>query len=1080
MKDMLQINKTFSSVLRVSLYQVPLTLTLMLTNEAKILGNITKTNDSKIITSLADQTITGKVVDAEKGEGLPGVSISIKGSAKGGTTDSKGNFSIRVPDENATLIFSFIGYTRQEVVVNKRTVINVSLLADIKALDEVVVVGYGTQKKVNLTGAVEQISSKVFEDRAVTNVGLALQGQSPGLMVTRSSPRPGNEGLAFQIRGASSINGGSPLIVIDGVPAVNGFSFQNMNPDDIDNISILKDASAAVYGSRAANGVILVTTKKGKGKVKIDYSSNLRFTQNGITNYSASSQQYANIWLAANVEEKTPNWWAWSTKENMEKMATGVEGIYPTAFYGDIFIGKGNRIDEMFAQRFSYQHNLSISNRTDISGYRVSLAYADNQGNLATAYDGQKQYNARFNYDYKLSDRLKLETGVSFINAITQTPSVGLDASLYAQDMPFFPAKNPYGQWNANFGIIGNRNSAAATSDGGRDNKKSLTSRLDFKVTFNLFKGLDLEGLVSYQKEEFNQERYVIPVQLYDWYGNKSLENLSSTVQSASNPGYSSRDYNSFYQYYSTMLRYNATFGANHHVSAVAGINAEKTQIQTLSGTRAFFTDLGVYDLNAADPTTSFNGGGKYQFGNYSYLATFNYDYDGKYLVKLIGRHDGASNFAPGYKFKDFGTVELGWAFSKENFLKDNAVLSFGKLRFTSGVGGNFAAIGNYDFISTIGLGTTVLGQTPANQTSAFLAGGGLVNLDREWERVFHKDIGLDLTFFNNKLSFTYDYFIKDNKGMLTPVIYPTVLGATAPSSNSGDFNATGWETTITWKDRKKDFAYNISFNIGDTRNKLVNRQGADTYGAGKNNVNGYPLNSWFLFQTDGYFKNQEEINAYYAANAAGQQEMTRVVKGTVAELRPGDTKRLDLNGDGVITGNGSKTSDLKYMGDANPHYIYGLNLGASYKGFDFQTFFQGVAQQKIMRSGYLAFPFAVLSTNQPTNFLGKTWTEENPNTEYPRLTTNVARASWNYASNDFMLQNNAYIRLKSLIIGYTIPKRITDRIKLDRVRVYFSGNDLWEATKIKDGYDPEMGETSQNSGYPFYRTLSFGINVGL
>ena len=1043
-------------------------------------------NHKNVISSVVENEVTqqitvkGKVVSADDKMGIPGVNVNIKGVKGGVSTDLDGNYSISVPSSDAILIFSSIGLKSQEIKVGSQRVINVTLGSDVSSLNEVIVVGYGTQKKAKVTGAIEQVSGKVFQDRAVTNVGLALQGQTPGLLVTRSSSRPGNEGLNFQIRGASSINGGSPLIVIDGVPAVNGFSFQNMNPDDIESMTVLKDASAAIYGSRAANGVILITTKKGKGKVKIDYSSNLRFTKNGITGYSATSQQYAKLWLAANAEEKTPNWWGWSTKENMEKMAAGIDGIYPTAFWGDVFVGQGNRIDEMFAQRYSYQHNLSVSNSTDLSSYRLSLAYADNQGNLATAYDGQKQYNVRFNYDYKLSERLKLETGISFIDAITRAPSVGLDAALYAQDMPFFPAKNPYGQWNANFGNIGNRNSAAATSDGGRDNRKSLTSRLDFKATYNILKGLDFEGLVSYQKENFNQERYVLPVQLYDWYGNKSVENLSNTIQSASNVGYASRDFDSFYQYYSALMKYNTTFGEHHNIAATAGINAEHTQIQTLSATRAFFTDLGVYDLNAADPTTSFNGGGKYQFGNYSYLASFTYDYDEKYLIKVIGRHDGSSNFAPGHKFKDFGTVELGWAFSKENFLKDNSVLSFGKLRVSSGVGGNYTGIGSYDYISTINLGSVVLGQTPANQTSSSLAGGGLVNFDREWERVSHKNIGLDLTFFDNKLSFTYDYFMKDNKGMLTSPILPTILGATAPPDNSGDFSAHGWESTISWKSNVKDFTYNISFNIGDVRNKLVNRLNADTYGAGRNNLNGYPLNSWFLFQTAGYFKDQAEIDAYYAANAAGQQEMTRVVKGTVTELRPGDIKRIDLNGDGVITGAGSKNSDLKYMGDANPHYNFGLNLGGAYKGFDLGVFFQGVAQQKIMRSGFLAYPFAVLSSNQPTSFLEKTWTEDNPNAPYPRLTSYVARAGWNYGNNDFMLQNNAYIRLKSLIIGYTLPKSITDRAKLDRVRFYFSGNDLWEATKVKDGYDPEHGETSQNSGYPFYRTYSFGINVGL
>lgn len=1029
-----------------------------------------------------DITVKGKVTDSAK-LGIPGVNITIKGK-KGGasaSTDFDGGYTIHASSPNDILVFTSVGFKTVERKVGDFTsnIINVTLVADVSTLNEVVVVGYATQKKAAVTGAVEVVSGKVFQDRAVTNVGLALQGQTPGLVVTRSSSRPGNEGLNFQIRGATSINGGSPLVIVDGVPIVNFYSFQNMNPDDIDNISVLKDGSAAIYGSRAANGVILVTTKKAKGKLKVDFSSNIRSSEPGITSYSASMTEYANVWLAANKEEKTPNWWGWISKENMETMASGKEGLYPTQFWGDVYIANSNRIDEMFARRFSYQNNVSISNRTDVSGYRVSFAMADNQGNLATQYDGQKQYNLRFNYDYKLSERLKLESAVSFIDAITKGPSVGLDETLYANDMPFFPAKNPFGQWNANFGNVGNRNSAAATSDGGTDTKKSLTSRVDFKGTLSLAKGLDLEGVASYQTENFYEERYVLHVQLYDWYGNKSLESLAKTVQSAGNPGYKTNDYDSFYQYYSLMLRYNTTFGEKHHLSAFGGINAEKTQVRTLAGTRAFFNDLGVYDLNAADPTTQSNSGGKYQFGNYSYLASAAYDYDDRYLVKLLGRIDGASNFAPGFKFKEYGNVEVGWAFSKEYFLKDNSVLSFGKLRATSGVAGNYTGIGNYDYVSAVNMGTTVLGLPPAIQTSSSLAANGLVSLDREWERVYQTNIGLDLGFLDNRLSASYDFFLKKNKGMLTDVLYPAVLGGTAPKTNSGQLDVQGWEAVVSWKDHINDFSYNVSFNIGNTESKLTHKEGADSYVAGKNNVNGYALNSWFLYQTDGYFKNQADVDAYYAKYAAGGQDMTKVVKGTTAELRPGDTKRIDLNGDGVITTNGSKNSDLKYMGDGNAHYVYGLNLGANFRGFDFQAFFQGVAKQQIMRTGYLAYPFATLFTNQPASFLGKTWTEENPNAEFPRLTVDTNRANWNYASNDFMLQNNAYIRLKTLVIGYTLPRNISNKAKLERVRFYFSGNDLWEATKIKDGYDPEMGEVSQNSGYPFYRTLSLGLNVG-
>ena len=1034
--------------------------------------------------------VTGKVISADDKMGIPGVNVTIKGVKGTVTTDFDGSYSINVPSTEAVLVFSAISFKTQEVKVGSQKMINVTLSADIATLNEVVVVAYGTQKKATLTGAVEVVGSKAFEDRAVSNVALALQGQTPGLVVSRTSPRPGNEGIAMQIRGATSVNGGKPLVIIDGIPAVNDYSFYNMNPDDIESISVLKDASAGIYGARAANGVILVTTKKGKvGKVRVDYSNNIRFTANGITNYSASFQQYASLWLAANKEEATPDWWGWGNQANMELMASGYEGIYKNVNgawgNGEIFVGKGNRITEMFSPHVSYQHNLSISNRTDAMGYRLSFAVADNQGNLATAYDGQKQYNFRFNYDYKLSERVKLETGISFVNAITSAPSVGLDAALFAQDMPFFPAKNPYGQWNANFGNVGNRNAAAATSDGGRFDKNSLTSRLDLKTTINIIKGLDFEGTASFQNESYRDEQYINKVQLYDWYGNISTENLSNTIQSASNPGYKSNTYNNLYQYYSGMLRFEKTINEKHHLSVLTGVNAELSQINKLGGTRTFFTDLGVYDLNVADVTPLGNSGGKSHEGQYSYVSRLGYNYDEKYIFEITGRADGSSRFAPGYKFKDFGSGLLAWAFSKEKFMQGiSSVLNFGKIRATYGVMGNNAGIGNYDYVSVVNNGSVVLGLPAALQQSSSLANNGLISLEREWERVYQKNIGIDLSFLKSRLSTTFDYFIKDNKGMLVNINYPSVLGGSAPKTNSGELNVKGWETVISWKDYKNDFSYNVSFNIGNTQTLLNKMEGADSYVAGNNKtLNGYPLNSLFLYQTDGYFKDQAEVDAYYAQYAAGGGALAGVINGSKAGLRPGDIKRVDLNGNGIITGNGGKivgnTSDLKYMGDGDRHYTFGLNLGASYKGVDFNALFQGVGEQQIMRQGYLAYPFATLFTNQPTNFEGKTWTAENPNAEFPRLTVNPTRAAWNYQNNDFTLVNNAYIRLKSLVVGYTIPKSLTEKINLDRFRVYFSGNDLWELAKVKDGYDPEMGETSQNAGYPFYRTLSFGVNVG-
>jgi len=1023
----------------------------------------------------AQSKLTGKVVDAS-GQPVIGASVVQKGTTIGTVTDMDGSFTLNVSNK-CILQVSFVGYEKAIIDVDGQRTLAITLKESSQSLNEIVVVGYGTQKKATLTGAVEQVSKETFESRAVTNVGLALQGATPGLTVSRSSSRPGNEGISFQIRGITSINGGSPLVVIDGVPALNYESFQNMNMDDIANISVLKDGAASIYGAKAANGVILVTTKKGKGKTRVDYNFNTRFTTNGITGYSPNMAQYATMWLEANKEEKIPNWWCWLTQESMQRMQKMEPGIYHTTAWGDIFLDNSSRVDEMFARRYSYQNNVSLSGSSEKSDYRVSALYSDNQGNLATAYDGQKQFDLRLNYGIQVNKRVRLETAASLVKTDTRSPSTGLDASLYGQEAPVFPAKNPYGEWYADYGTVGDRNPAAATSDGGRNNVSSMTTRLDVKAIVDIWKGLSFEGMASFQNEEYRQEQWVIPVLCYDWFGNPCKSYISSTIQSTSNPGYKSVANNNFYQYYSALLKYNKSFG-KHNFSAMAGINAEKSQNKNLSASRVKFVDNGVEDLNLADATTQLNSGGKSHNGTYSYITRLTYNYADKYLAELMGRRDGNSKFAPGYRFQNYCSYSLGWVFTQESFMNFiTSVVDFGKIRYNYGSSGNDVGLGNYDYVSAINLGTTVLGSPAAYQVSSSLNNSGLISKTRTWERVEQKNIGLDLNFLNSRLTSSFDYFIKDNKHMLSSVTYPSVLGGSAPKTNSGHLRVKGWEVSLSWRDHVKDFSYFATFNISDTRSKLESLQGADTYTAGKNNVNGRPLNSWYLYKTDGFFKNQDEVDTYYAKYGT-DGDLTKLPSGGNTALRPGDTKKVDISNDGTISANGSKSSDLVYKGDGNAHYNFGLTLGGSWKGFDLSAMFQGVLSQKIMRNGWMSYPFNTTYTNQNPTFLGKTWTADRPNAKYPRLTTYTDRSAWNYANNDFMLQNNRYIRLKSLIIGYTIPGIITRKVNVEKVRLYFSGNDLWEATTIKDGFDPEMGETSQNAGYPFARTWSFGVNV--
>jgi TonB-linked SusC/RagA family outer membrane protein len=1028
------------------------------------------------------KTISGTVVDSKTSTPISNVSVIVKDTRNGTATDVNGKFSIHVTGQS-TLVFSNVGYQTKEVKVIS-SFMKVQMESTSQQLNDVVVVGYGKQKKATLTGAVEQITSKTLESRAVTNIGLALQGETPGLLVTRTSPRPGNEGLNFVIRGLSSVNGSAPLIIVDGVPVLNSFSFLNMNADDIESISVLKDASAAIYGSAAANGVILVTTKRGKGKTRYDLSSNLRFTTNGITGYSPTMQQYATMWLEANKEETNPNWWVWGNQDNLLKMQSGYEGAYhfstwPTV---DYYIFNANRIKEMFATRYSYQNNLSISGSDEKSSYRLSFGLADNKGNLATAYDGQKQYNARFNYDIKLSKKLKLETGISLIDAKTSTPSAGLDNTLYGYDMPFFPAKNPFGQWFACFnGVDGgaNRNAAARTSDGGRDNQNSLTGRADLKAVYQVYKDLSIEGLASVQNERFNQEKYLLAVPVYNWYGKQTgwAGALDTTKTS-----YYTKAWTSMSQYYSGLARYSKSIKGVHSISAVAGIEAQKTNYNWVSANRIGFTDLGVQNISLASTATQTNDGYSSQYGNLAYFSRLNYSYADKYLLELQGRIDGSSRFATGHKFQKYGGASVGWIFTKEKFFEGiSSVLNFGKIRASYGSSGNQAAgLGEFDYLSLVKIGTTVLGLPAALQNSSSLVNNGLVSYSRTWERVLQKNVGLDLSFFGNRLSSTVDYFTKDNLGMLINVNYPSVLGGSAPKTNSGHFNTKGWEATLKWNETQRKFSYNIAVTLSNTKTMVTDVQGADSYNPGENGiVNGYPYQPWFVYKTDGYFKNQKEVDAYYAQYGSSADLAGLPQNNIAVALRPGDTRKVDVAGTGNITGSGNEKSSLVYAGDGTPHYTFGINLGGSWKGFDLSAFFQGQLKQLIMRNGYMSYPFAAVWTNQNPSFLGKTWTTDNPDAIFPRLTVNNTRAKWNYVNNDFMLQNNRYIRLKALIIGYSLPESLIRKAKLEKVRVYFSGNDLWEMVHIKDGFDPEMGETSQNSGYPFARTWSFGVNVG-
>jgi TonB-linked SusC/RagA family outer membrane protein len=492
-----------------------------------------------------------------------------------------------------------------------------------------------------------------------------------------------------------------------------------------------------------------------------------------------------------------------------------------------------------------------------------------------------------------------------------------------------------------------------------------------------------------------------------------------------------------------------------------------------------------LYDLNTAiSPATvsyaSENSGGDSHWGFISYIGRFNYDYKKKYLLEVLGRRDGSSKFDASNRWSNFYDVSVGWRLLQEPiFHALTPYVNELKVRADYGETGGQANIGNYDYLAVVSLGTALFGSTPAMETSS--SANAIVTDQRTWERMRNKNLGIDFGFLQNRLTGSVDIFEKQNIGMLISLVYPSILGGTAPTTNSGTLRTRGWEVSLAWKDKAGPVTYNIGVVLSDAHNVVTSYAGANTWAAGNYTTPrvGYPLNQLYVYKTDGYFKTQAEADAYFAqygasGNAAGYN-------GATNTFHPGDLKVVDLDGDGKITATGTGkngSGDAYFYGDADPHYSFGLNLGASWKGFDFSTFIQGVAKWNILRTGNARAPFFRNYLNVNTTYIGKTYTAQNPNAEYPRLSFDNSINNWNWQYNDVNIQHLRYARLKTLVLGYSLPSSWAARIKATRIRFYFAANDLWEITSVRDGFDPERGNSSDSS-YPFMRTKSFGLDLG-
>lgn len=1017
---------------------------------------ITKSNSAdKII------RITGKVTDTN-GEPIIGANVSTKGTTLGTITDINGSFLLDVPSETVISI-SYIGYLTQEVKVKQQTSLNIVLKEDTQALEEVVVVGYGTVKRANLGGAVATADAKAFEARPVQNAVTALQGEVPGLTITRSGGgAPGAE-TTMKIRDVSSINGGTPLVLIDGAEG----DINLINPSDIENVSVLKDGTAAIYGARASDGVVLITTKSGKRNQKTTVSFDAYYSVKtpALLKKTASLLQHAEMALEI-TDGSFPIEY---TKEDLElirqnsdQILTGVEwgrwgNIYPKFFknqdWNDIVIGNGNM----------QNYNVNISGGGERYSYLVSLGHQREEGLPKFGKDLNKRYFVRAKSSIEIFKNLTYDLNLAY-EASNRDYSSGLTEGqniweLIYKTRSWTPLRNPAGNF---YTFEGFDNPAQVLEEGGMANKTTGNVTVNNQLRWNVIDGLDLVGQAVIRKYDFGENVTNKIIYSRNW------EDVNH--RTARTPNNAERRYSkTLSKNFTLYADYKKNFNDLHDLSVMVGTSHESQNYDKFTAKRINFDQQEnmSLQLGGSENQSAWSEGNAWTIN--SFFSRVNYTFKNRYIIEGTLRADGSSRFDPDHRWGYFPGVNAAWRLGEEGFMKNLNLFDDLKVRASYGEMGNQSGIGLYDYIQLISLSSDYYpfgGGTKGQMAKS----GNIVSTSRTWETIQTTNIGLDFATLKNRLYGSFDYFWKENKNMLIPKTYPSMLGADAPSTNSGHLSIRGWEVALGWRDQINDFSYSVRFNLSDARNQVVERVGSNLIKLGLNETpTDYPLNSFFGYEFDGIIQNEQELKDYIARFPNG---------GIPGDLSVGDAKYKDLDGDGKLSvlGDGKEGSgDVKYLGDKNPRYNFGMNLSAAYKGFDFSAFIQGVGRRTMFLEDVANKPMAEAWFQSAAYWYGKTWTAERTDAQYPAITS-TSKRGYNYYYSTNTKHNVGYARLKNLQLGYTIPSSVTAKIGLQKLRVYFSGEDLFEIHNTPGGWDPE--EDGQITSYPFARNYSFGVNV--
>ena len=993
--------------------------------------------------SVMQQTkkITGVVKDAN-GEAIIGASVIVKGSTQGVATDIDGRFELPA-SQGAVLEVSYVGYQTKQIKVGNLSFVEVTLEEDLNSIDEVVVVGYGVQKKVNLTGAVDAVKGDDISKKATLKPSQALQGMIPGVTITTNSGRPGSEGTSVRIRGIGTLNSNDPLVLIDGVSG----SLDAIDPNDIENMSVLKDAaSAAIYGSRAANGVILITTKRGKNeKVNVTYRATLGISNPTTRIKNADAWDYMALYDEANANDLrddngNPGGYIYGPELiNTWKNATDRDA-YPNS---DIW----NETYKSGATQTT--HYLGLSGGTDRFQSNTSLNYSWQDALIDN--EDYSRYGIRSNNNYKVNEYVAFGADLSLrkvnMKQYTWISGVsGLDGLM--RQPAIFPTRYSNGTWGYTYAGTPHPMMQIAEELAMAYNEytEAITK---FNVVITPFKGLRLDASYAPKINYHEYKQLYKDTYLYD-YKTGDVTYSPTHLPTINEQRFKDREDD-----VNILLNYNVTLG-KHDIAAMCGFQYLKHKYNELRAFRDGNEFTQYEEMNSFDPTNQTNSGTTTEWALMSYFGRLNYAFDNRYLLEANIRYDGSSRFSKGNKWGVFPSFSAGWRFQQESFMKNVSWLSNGKLRASWGELGNQEGLGsNYPFSLNIA----------TNQYSIFnnglQPGYAAVNYalnNITWESTRMIDFGIDLGFWNNRLTLTFDWYKKNTKDILLTMAIPGVMGYNnSPKQNAGAVENKGWDLTLSWNDRIGDLSYRITGVLSDVHNEITDLGGLGPQVSGIHvNMVGEPINAIYGYQADGYFSSFQEARSHSVTQWG--------------KLQGGDLKYIDTNGDGKMTGD-----DRKVIGNVIPRWCFSLDLFAEYKGLELSAFFQGVGKRDAYMAGWEAYPLNNASTILEQH--KDRWYEgnPNPNARYPRLTIN--QRTNNTQTSTHWLENGAYLRLKNIQLAYSLPKSWVKAAKLTNVKVFANASNLFTISSLPLGIDPESPEAMQN-GYPLLRTYTFGLEV--